>query len=596
MTRPAAWRFTIPTAMLIVQSSHLAAQAGGDSLAHCSPNAEVSDAALAARYAPVLRFSPGEPYFPTIPYFYAFDGVDNNHNGLVDFDDPDEIVAFQPGDTILPSWSILDDRYVAELARLSPPGGTPVAPVPAVFYRVSNLAEDEEDEMSRALKKDILAWDRAERTKIGTLDILDAPFKVIEYYFYYVRDKGLVGHPQDIEFAFVFVPADPALACVARVVVGAGHTSWVPTNILVVSNELVLGDLGLSSLDTLTGILTELGGHSSAPDVPPYGVFRPGMDVNWQANKAWGVRDIQALAQMGYGGQYQPDMTLPRDTTNHSVVFWPRGTVHGYGQDYALLPAPYFAKLYLALDSIAEGVPPGDWPGRVAQMRGYLDSITAMMKLPPVAGVATLDSAKVERMTQWTKPTIAPKIPGGGQVSATRHQPWRHAAYEGSPSDIFKSYLYQPSVKSIEKPADVLRLVTWGITEWPGNGAQVQVGFVLPWVKLPIEPRGFLTLDLGIIGSSDLTDGGIAIGLSYFSSYFQRMSWYTGINYIPDASITGSHFTVAVGPSALLWRATHKSLLGPVNALRLSTGPRFRLSGPSYNAGVDWEFRFTFRQ
>jgi hypothetical protein len=33
-----------------------------------------------------------------------------------------------------------------------------------------------------------------------------------------------------------------------------------------------------------------------------------------------------------------------------------------------------------------------------------------------------------------------------------------------------------------------------------------------------------------------------------------------------------------------------------LNALRLSTGPRFRLSGPSYNAGVDWEFKFTFRQ
>lgn len=597
MTRPAIRRFAILAAILASCSAPLAAQEAGDSLQHCSVNADVSDAALAARYAPVLRFSPGEPYFPTIPYFYAFDGVDNNHNGLVDFDDPEEIAAFQPGDTLMPSWSILDDRYTALQTALSPRNGTPVAPMPAVFYRVRSLTDAEENAMSSALKKDILAWDRASRTRIGTLDLLDAPFKVIEYFFYYVRDKGLVGHPQDIEFAFVFVPEDPELACIARVVVGAGHTSWVPNNILVVSNDLVMGNLGPSSLDTLTGIMTELGGHSSAPDVPPYGVFRLGMDVNWQATKAWGVRDIQALAQMGYGGQYQPDMTLPRDSSmNKSVVFWPRGTTHGYGQDYSLVPAPLFAQLYGVLDTIAEGMPHGKWPKRVDEIRGYLDSIAVLMNLPPIAGVATLDSAKVARMTAWTRPTIAPKIPGGGEVSAARHQPWLHPEYENSPSDIFKSHLYAPSMKSIERPTDILRYVTWGATAWPGNGGQVQVGFVVPWVKLPIEPRGFFTVDLGFIGSSDLTDGGISLGLSYFSSYFQRMSWYTAVNYIPDASITGSHFTVVVGPSALLWRSIHKSLLGPVNALRLSTGPRFRLSGPSYNAGVDWEFRLTFRQ
>ena len=76
--------------------------------------------------------------------------------------------------------------------------------------------------MSRFLKKDILAWDHAEKTQIGSLDVLNKPFKVIEYWFYYTRDRGLVGHPQDIEYAFVFVPADPVLACVARIVAGAG--------------------------------------------------------------------------------------------------------------------------------------------------------------------------------------------------------------------------------------------------------------------------------------------------------------------------------------------------------------------------------------
>jgi hypothetical protein len=56
----------------------------------------------------VLRFAPDEPYYPTVPFFYAFDGRDNNSNELVDFADFDEIAAFNPGDTTLPSWQILD--------------------------------------------------------------------------------------------------------------------------------------------------------------------------------------------------------------------------------------------------------------------------------------------------------------------------------------------------------------------------------------------------------------------------------------------------------------------------------------------------------
>lgn len=563
---------------------------------HCRPGTDVSDAALAARYAPVLRFAPGEPYFPTVPFFYAFDGLDNNDNGLVDFADPDEIAAFNPGDTLHPSWSILDDRYNADLKRMSPVGGTPVAPVPAVFYQVRNLTESQEDQMSRFLKKDILAWDRASKTEIGSLDVLDQPFKVIEYYFYYVRDRGLVGHPQDIEFTFVFVPADPVLACVARIVAGAGHTDWVPNNVLLLSNELVLSNTELADVDTLTGILTELGGHSSAPDVPPYGKFRLGVDVNWEPTKAWGVRDIQALARMGYGGMYQQEMTLPRDTADHPVFYWPRGSHHGYGQDYSLLPAPLFDKLYAELDSVSEGVKTGEWPETISGMQVLLDSIARLMSQPAFQGVAALDSAAVLRMATWNRPMIAPKIPAGGVVSPRRGQVWKHAAYHDSPSDIFESHLYPPSVKSIEKPVDVIRHITWGITEWPGNSSQIQVGLVLPWIRLPIEPRGFLTLDLGFIGSDDFSDGGVSFGLSYFSSYFQRVSWFTSISYIPNAAVTGSHFTVAIGPSLLLWRRTHRSLLGPVNALRLSTGPRFRLSGPSFDAGVDWEFKFTFRQ
>lgn len=65
---------------------------------------------------------------------------------------------------------------------------------------------------------------------------------------------------------------------------------------------------------------------------------------------------------------------------------------------------------------------------------------------------------------------------------------------------------------------------------------------------------------------------------------------------LPDDSITNSHFTVSAGPSFLLWMRGQKSLLGPLNVLRFSTGPRFRLSSGSGGSGVDWEFKFSFRQ
>jgi len=567
--------------------------------AQCRADADTSAAALAARYAPVLRFAPSEPYFPTVPFFAAFDGRDNDGNGRTDFQDPGEIVQFNPGDTTYTSWVRLDSMYVAEKRRASPvdlAAGPPVPPVPAVFYRVSTLTPDQQAAMRRFLEKDILAWKKTRRTYVGSLNVLKHPFKVIEYYFYYVRDVGLVGHPQDIEFTFVFVPAEPAMACQARMVVGAGHTKWVPNNTLVLTNNTVLGSENLARFDSLTGVMTELGGHSSAPDVPPYGKFMLGVDVNIQPTKAWGTRDVQALAQMGYGGTYQPTMTLSRDTVFHPVYYWPRGATYSYGTDYSLQPAPLWGRLYAVLDTVATGVPAGQWPAVIGEVRGLLDSIATLMGRPPFAGVEDLDSLTVLRMAAWTKPMISPAGMEGGVVEPHRGQPWRHSIYLGSPDLIFKSHLYPPSMLSVEQPKDVFRLITWGVTEWPGNSHQFQMGFVVPWPYLPFEPRGFMTLEAGLVASEDFSGREFALNYSYYSAYFQRVSWYTTFAWMPDASITGSHFTVTVGPSILLSMSANKSLLGPINVLRFSTGPRFRLSGSESTSGVDWEFRFSFRQ
>ena len=564
----------------------------------CLPGADTSAAALATRYAPVLRFAPGEQYFPTVPFFTAFDDRDNNGNRLVDFEDLDEVAPFSPMDTVHASWDRVDSLYEAAMAETSPPLalGPPVAPIPAVFYRVVDLTEERQDAMRRFLKKDILAWDRAEKARLGIPGLLTQPFRVIEYYFYYLRDKGLIGHPQDIEYAYVFVPADPALACKFRIIVGNGHTKWVPNNTLVLTNEFVLGLRDLARYDTLTSLIPELGGHSTAPDVPPYGQFRLGIDVNWETTKAWGIRDVQSLAQMGYGGTYRPDMTLPRDTTDHPVYLWPRGAVFDYGQRYALVPAALFARLYAELDAATVGQTPEQWRGTIAEVRALLDSIAGVMGRPKFAGVEALDSTTVRRMASWNRPMVAPETIGGSEISPERGEVWEHWTYTAPPSVVFKSYLYPPSMKSVEGPKDILRLVSWGVTEWPGNSRQFQVGFVVPWFYLPFETRGFLDLQVGLIATEDFTDREFALDLSYYSSYFQHVSWYTSAAWIPDGSITGSHFTASVGPSFLLWMRVDKPLLGPINVFRFSTGPRFRLSGPSSTAGVDWEFKFSFRQ
>jgi hypothetical protein len=174
-------------------------------------------------------------------------------------------------------------------------------------------------------------------------------------------------------------------------------------------------------------------------------------------------------------------------------------------------------------------------------------------------------------------------------------QVWKHWQYTHQSTYIFKPHLFPPSVKSIERPTDILRLISWGYTTWPGAGHRWAAGFVIPWIETPIEVRGFLELQAGVNTTTDLDATEFSMKLTYFNSYFQRVSWYTSVAWIPDPTFTGAHFTVAAGPSFLLWTRPSKSLLGPVNVLRLSTGPRFKIGGTG-SSGVDWEFAFSFRQ
>ena len=307
---------------------------------------------LARLYAPILRFAPGERYYPTIPFFTAFS--DSNYvvarQGVAD-------TTAAPGDSILgkylakrgtagerlASYAFLRDQY-QRLDRLRSPHRQQPAQA-TVVYRVCGLAAARDkwadsadwsgpaDAIWRYLRSDEQSWDRfgldtlstGYKDSAGVRDpdrparIRDVQqFRVVQYFFYYVADWGLLGHAHDIEFAFVFVPRDTIIAKRFRIVVGAGHDPPAPNNVLVYT-----GFDAAKAKHFNQNILVELGGHSSAPDMPPFGQFSAGLDVNWHIDDVWGTRDEQATGGISFSGRYEGTMTYPRDPED-ALTFFPK--------------------------------------------------------------------------------------------------------------------------------------------------------------------------------------------------------------------------------------------------------------------------------
>ena len=102
-------------------------------------------------------------------------------------------------------------------------------------------------------------------------------------------------------------------------IVGAGHDPPAPNSVLVLT-----GREAFTPRHNHPNILIELGGHSSAPDMPPFGQFSAGLDVNWHIDDLWGTRDEQATAGLSFSGRYEGTMTYPRDAED-AVTLFPRG-------------------------------------------------------------------------------------------------------------------------------------------------------------------------------------------------------------------------------------------------------------------------------
>ncbi|MGE0353145.1 MAG: hypothetical protein AB7I33_12185 [Gemmatimonadales bacterium] len=587
---------------------------------------------LAGKFAPILRFAPGETHFPTVPFLAAFDGRDDaGVPGRKDLEDSLEMAPLSGG---LISWTAEDSLYLRRLSRVR---NGEERPLHAVFYRFRTLTAGQERELRRFLRSDEQAWHRFRQQAPDSV-WRRFDFGVLEYYLYYVRDIGLEGHPQDIEFAFVFLPFDrPDSSRIRiwdscfRVVVGGGHTFRTPNNVLVIGADNM-------PVETNPSILVELGGHSSAPDLPADGRFQPGLDVNWHIYEVWGTRDVQAVGGVGFVGRYDMAMTFPRDTAA-AVALYPRqldvrvaakmeqqrlqpraDTTQAPGRLkaehlYDLLPVEPFDSLFGALarsrpdTALVVGriravaaVLPGWWGFTFsgsdlsqvfAGLRPWAREVLGSDQARFSAGLGPRGETEVEYI-RHAHDTLA----------AARHLIWRHEQYRRAPTEILKGHLYRPSLREFSDPRLLHRLITYGFTWQPEQAYQLHVGAVIPALPLPIRLPGYLEVQAGLYSHRFLEgEQKVSISLLHEHFYSRLTSWYVRLGYVHDrgdliGDADAGDVTFGGGLSLLLSLGRRKDFVGNlVNAFRLRAGLRTDLA--HWNDALNhigWEFQLSFRQ
>lgn len=456
---------------------------------------------LAQRFAPPLSFAPGERFFPTIPFFTALDGDGAMGDvSKTDFEEPWEVAPYlrdkslNPIDSAHVDWEALLRAYHPD--QTVGPAGEPDDALlefalkrVVVLYRICALTTGQNVNVVRFLKSDEQAFERFEDVQPLNGVFEGKPrFDVIQYFLYYLADKGLQGHPNDVELVSVFFPTERSRWDKFRIVVGSGHSPRTPNNVLVLSAY----HRGESRLEDSTYVMVELGGHSSAPDLRPIGRFTPGLDANWHAYNVWGTRDAQAAGGVGYLGKYEQAMTFDRgygadgnlvfppryrpeqmaaekrqvQGIPDSVLPPPRPSVNPENHQYRLLPM----QLLSDLDALL-----ADTTGRLAEISTAVSAI--QRRLCPVRrdgfpGCEGLDSvtwnsadfsglatatrvAAIGAMTRWRNGMIVdttfgrfePRdeaLPGVPRIvqqlspterevlDPTKHQPWQHQSFRGT--------------------------------------------------------------------------------------------------------------------------------------------------------------------
>ncbi len=392
-----------------------------------------ADSAKALEYAPILWFESGEKYFPTMPFFTAFKW---NRDDTTEFRLTPEMI--RPDS----SWYGLMKTYEARTLALR---GQHQQPEVWLFWDKRELSVKEFQrylESDRQFRKRGKAYFMRLRREVERIEVFC-------YWIYYLNDTGLEGHPQDLESVYVFAPVwrkdtkvEKEFLTKPLAVVGAGHTEMVPNNVLLCDTPL----------DSIV-ILTELGGHSSAPDRNGDGRLNPGYDANWQAANLWGTRDTQASSGLGALGNYESWMTFPR---KEEMRCFPPKEKYEQLWHYRLAAAEDLKKLYEAIRDLQ--------PHR--KLRTAADStqwLSMGEKFEKMGGprrqswIAMAESRRdslFERLQSWREDqwTYKKNPETGGlekksheKLVAAKHMPWQHANYKGPVSNIFKRHIFPPT-------------------------------------------------------------------------------------------------------------------------------------------------------
>lgn len=484
----------------------------------------------ALAHAPILWFADDEEYFPTLPFFSAFDGVDNNGDGKKDLEDLQEIA---PQSNPAPGSLVSLDTLHLWYRTLSRDGRKRLT---AVLYTLQTIPANK---VGKILFSDEQAWLRLDRKVKSYLQDSRKKLTVYKYYFYYIHDNGIRGHPEDIEFVFNFVPQDTLEFF--GIMVGAGHSDFVPNNVLLYGPD----DIPVQFCSHLH-ILVELGGHSTAPDIKGNGFFEPGVDVNWHTENPWGTRDIQAIASLGATARYQTWMAFAR--SEWSKVFPPDPALLAEKQDslfcYRLLPVEKFKTLdsLFSIDSRQPNLQDTQPLTASKKIRTELQSLDSFQFSNLSLGL--LSDTAIMHMSLWTnslRARISDK-PEYTNQDKNNHKVWKHSAYTSLPTEIFKSYLFRPRKYGM--------LGLWGQIE-QSSRPEVRLAWLTPawaWRIVPMKVDGVTEIHLG--WRAPLLHSGFknekwVIGVYYERYYANPFSWYLNLTFmnnrpdLPDFTFGG---------------------------------------------------------
>ncbi len=569
---------SIVTIALVLATVARTAPGQDDRPARC---ADEPDSVLADRYAPDLHFAPGERFFPTIPFFSAFDGLNNDRDedGLADLHDSTEIAPLatdRHGHEGVSADS-LEQWYL----RTVTPEGRPQRS--AVYYRVRCLTRSEVRTLVAFLRGDDQAWRRFELDRHDRL-FADTALRwaAVEFYLYYVRDTGLRfgGHIHDTEKLFVFVPGRAADAQLLRVVVGAGHSAVTPNNALVLTGPNAWKA-------SLVHALVELGGHAMAPDLPPYGTFAKGHDANWySAEDLWGTRDVLAISGRGSANDYEVWKQIPRDA-RVSVTLRPARSGPPKGDTlYALVPDTLLRTLFVsaAFGSLSED-----------DARASLGELERRLGWGPLATGHGADhlGAALRHMRRWSDRVVEPRAHHIGVVARL----WPIYAPNGRtmvPNSGDEEYVFRPTaiLKRRLFRGRSYFVADYGVDLARGGTAAAALGFGIPAPSLAgLYVRGTLTFQAGaraVLGDP-LHRGDFLASVVYDAHHYRGTSWFLRLEYfanrdvIEERSVTDMAATV--GATLRLPTASRRGWLLALTATKVRLGLRANLSGRGFDLG-----------